>query len=87
MGQFRFSDLTPDGRVEMIRDADVVVGYDSTFQEHLWAWNKSVPRVSFSSGSPAYKVAILEIAVDSPEQLAELKAAVLQVKEGLVAAR
>lgn len=81
MTRIRFGETPPDGLSRAIREAEIIAILDCNWDKMLWDWNKR-PARSVAIGAPAHTVIPLEIAVNSPDELAELKSLVERIKEG-----
>src|SRR5262245_17525142 len=81
----QFSSFTEHGRTELIGKAEVIQ-ITSSYGQKPWDWNKGVPSARTPEAG-AHRIQVLELVVDSPEEFETAKALVLQIKEGVGAAR
>lgn len=81
MTRIRFGEASPDGLSRAIGEAEIIAILDCNWDKVLWDWNKR-PARSVAVGAPAHPVIPLEIAVNSPEELVQVKALVERIKEG-----
>lgn len=77
----KFSELDPKVRSKLIAKADSVRVVDATKKRDLYSWNNLDKSISFGDHrSPPYEPVEAVFVVASPDELAEVKALVLQIK-------
>jgi hypothetical protein len=77
----KFSELDPKARSKFIDKADCVRAVDSTTRKDLYSWNKADASVSFGDHrSPPFELVEAVFVVDSEDELAQVKALVVQIK-------
>jgi hypothetical protein len=81
MARYIYRTLSRDGLRDLIRQATGITLHNPGDYRSRWDWNKGVPAWG-SPGAPATLTAPLELEVATEEEFAQLKALILETKEG-----